>query len=43
LASIGGDKMSLWLFRAGRNGEYEDKFLTDNLKFSGWTGLGDKK
>lgn len=22
--------MSIWLFRAGKNGEYEEKFLTDN-------------
>jgi restriction system protein len=36
LASIGGDKMSLWLFRAGRNGEYEDKFLTDGRVYLTW-------
>lgn len=23
--------MSIWLFRAGKNGEYEEKFLTDNF------------
>jgi restriction system protein len=33
---IGGDKMSLWLFRAGKNGEYEDKFLTDGRVYLTW-------
>ena len=28
--------MSLWLFRAGRNGEYEEKFLTDGRVYLTW-------
>lgn len=28
--------MSLWLFRAGKNGEYEDKFLTDKRIYLTW-------
>lgn len=28
--------MSLWLFRAGKNGEYEDKFLTDGRVYLTW-------
>lgn len=28
--------MSLWLFRAGKNGEFENKFLTDNRVYLTW-------
>ena len=28
--------MSLWLFRAGRKGEYENKFLTDGRVYLTW-------
>ncbi len=31
--------MSLWLFRAGRNGEFESKFLSDNRIYLTWNGL----
>jgi restriction system protein len=31
--------MSIWLFRAGKNGEFEDKFLTDNRVYLTWTDL----
>ncbi len=31
--------MSIWLFRAGKNGEYEDKFLTDNRVYFTWDDL----
>lgn len=31
--------MSIWLFRAGKNGEYEEKFLTDNRIYLTWKKL----
>ena len=31
--------MSIWLFRAGKNGEYEEKFLTDNRIYLTWHDL----
>ncbi len=31
--------MSLWLFRAGKNGEYENKFLTDSRVYLTWDNL----
>jgi restriction system protein len=31
--------MRLWLFRAGKNGEFENKFLTDNRVYLTWTNL----
>ena len=31
--------MTLWLFRAGKNGEYEDKFLTDSRVYLTWDGF----
>lgn len=31
--------MSIWLFRAGKNGEYEDKFLTENKVYLTWDDL----
>jgi restriction system protein len=31
--------MSLWLIRAGANGEYEPRFLNDNRIFFNWSGL----
>ncbi|MDD6442603.1 MAG: restriction endonuclease [bacterium] len=31
--------MSIWLFRAGKNGEYEEKFLTDNRIYLTWQNL----
>lgn len=31
--------MSIWLFRAGKNGEYEEKFLTDNRIYLTWNDL----
>ncbi len=31
--------MRLWLFRAGKNGEYENKFLTDNRVYLTWNDL----
>lgn len=31
--------MSIWLFRAGKNGEYEEKFLNDNRIYLTWTDL----
>lgn len=31
--------MSIWLFRAGKNGEYEEKFLTDNRIYLTWQDL----
>jgi len=31
--------MSIWLFRAGKNGEFEEKFLTDNRVYLTWTDL----
>ena len=31
--------MSIWLFRAGRNGEYESKFLEDKRIYLTWEGL----
>lgn len=31
--------MSIWLFRAGRNGEYESKFLEDKRIYLTWDGL----
>lgn len=31
--------MGIWLFRAGRNGEYEEKFLTDNRIYLTWNNL----
>ncbi|AYF53274.1 restriction endonuclease [Clostridium novyi] len=31
--------MSIWLFRAGSNGEYENKFLSDNRVYLTWEDL----
>ncbi|MGD9677001.1 MAG: restriction endonuclease [Vulcanibacillus sp.] len=31
--------MSIWLFRAGRNGEYENKYITDNRVYLTWDNL----
>ncbi|WP_035288959.1 restriction endonuclease [Clostridium sp. KNHs214] len=31
--------MSIWLFRAGKNGEYENKFLNDNRVYLTWDDL----
>lgn len=31
--------MSIWLFRAGSAGEFEDKFLTDNRVYLTWNDL----
>lgn len=31
--------MSIWLFRAGSSGEFEDKFLTDNRVYLTWNDL----
>lgn len=31
--------MSIWLFRAGKNGEYEEKFLNDNRVYLTWDDL----
>lgn len=31
--------MSIWLFRAGRNGEFESKFLNDKRIYLTWDGL----
>lgn len=31
--------MSIWLFRAGRNGEYESKFLEDKRIYLGVTDI----
>ena len=31
--------MSIWLFRAGSNGEYEEKFLTENRIYLTWNNL----
>ena len=31
--------MSIWLFRAGKNGEYEEKFLNDNKIYLTWQDL----
>lgn len=31
--------MSIWLFRAGSNGEYENKFITDNRVYLTWDDL----
>lgn len=31
--------MSIWLFRAGKKGEYEEKFLTDNRIYLTWNDL----
>ncbi|MFY9278165.1 MAG: restriction endonuclease [Caldicoprobacterales bacterium] len=31
--------MSLWLFRAGKTGEYEEKFLGDNKVYLTWEGF----
>lgn len=31
--------MSIWLFRAGKNGEYEEKFLNDNRIYLTWYDL----
>ena len=31
--------MSIWLFRAGSNGEYESKFLEDKRIYLTWNGL----
>lgn len=31
--------MSIWLFRAGSNGEYEDKFIHDNRVYLTWDDL----
>ena len=31
--------MSIWLFRAGRNGEYESRFLEDKRIYLTWDGL----
>ena len=31
--------MSVWLFRAGKNGEYEDRFLSEGRIYLTWNGL----
>lgn len=31
--------MGVWLFRAGSNGEFEEKFLTDNRVYLTWNNL----
>ena len=31
--------MSIWLFRAGKIGEYEEKFLSDNRIYLTWQDL----
>lgn len=31
--------MSIWLFRAGKSGEYEEKFLNDNRIYLTWQNL----
>lgn len=31
--------MNIWLFRAGKNGEYEEKFLADGRIYLTWQGL----
>lgn len=31
--------MGIWLFRAGKNGEYEEKFLSDNRIYLTWNNL----
>ncbi|WP_249168658.1 hypothetical protein [Alkaliphilus sp. B6464] len=31
--------MSIWLFRAGESGEYENKFLSDNRVYLTWDEL----
>ena len=31
--------MSIWLFRAGKNGEYEEKFLADSRIYLTWQNL----
>lgn len=31
--------MSIWLFRAGKNGEYENKFISDNRIYLTWDDL----
>ena len=33
--------MALWLVRAGRNGEYEDKFLSEGRIYLTWDGLSE--
>lgn len=32
--------MAVWLFRAGSNGEYEQKFIDDNRIYLTWDDLG---
>lgn len=32
-------KLSIWLFRAGSNGEYENKFISDNRVYLTWDDL----
>lgn len=31
--------MSIWLFRAGKHGEFEEKFLTDKRVYLTWNDL----
>jgi restriction system protein len=31
--------MAIWLIRAGKHGEYEQKFLTENRVYLTWDGL----
>jgi len=31
--------MSLWLIRAGANGEYEPRFFSENRIYFNWSGL----
>ena len=31
--------MSIWLFRAGKNGEFENKFLSDKKIYLTWNDL----
>ena len=35
--------MSIWLFRAGSAGEFEDKFLTDKRVYLTWNDLNVEK
>lgn len=39
IALIKEAQMSIWLFRAGKNGEYEEKFLSDNRVYLTWHDL----
>ncbi|EKO1911960.1 hypothetical protein PZQ55_000987 [Clostridium botulinum] len=31
--------MSIWLFRAGKNGKYENKFINENRVYLTWDDL----